>query len=204
MAGFDRLEERLENLINKVLNEVKRASPRWIFGYEFEKDIRNINSLLEKSNLRFEIESEDRLRIVKKRIVPYRNDDIARQRRKTRISSRARTEGSVEEQCVSYLLFYKVFGLWVLGDPFAGFISPLRGIKTQKIRRAIRHHQGLLATSATKGPDIGRSQRAMSLNSPWHWMPFPLRWPPGPSWKPHPLLDQRRTRAQATRSTSFH
>jgi len=47
---------------------MKRASPRWIFGYEFEQDLRKINTILQKSGLKFDVESEDRLvmRLIRK------------------------------------------------------------------------------------------------------------------------------------------
>jgi len=47
---------------------LKKASPRWIFGYEFEEDLRKINTVLQKSGLKFDVESEDRLvmRLIRK------------------------------------------------------------------------------------------------------------------------------------------
>jgi len=52
---------------------LKRASPRWIFGYEFEKDVRKINDLLSKSNLKFDIENGDRL-VLRMNITGMRRD----------------------------------------------------------------------------------------------------------------------------------
>lgn len=48
--------------ITRIL-ALKRASPRWIFGYDFAKGIDEINSHLSRVGLIFEIEDQDRLRM---------------------------------------------------------------------------------------------------------------------------------------------
>ena len=69
------LQNEMVNEIDKALKDnvylryvvrilaLKRASPRWFFGYEFENDLQKINMLLEQSGFRFKIESGDRLEI---------------------------------------------------------------------------------------------------------------------------------------------
>ncbi len=71
---IDSVLEHKQNLryVTRIL-ALKRASPRWIFGYDFERGIQEINALLEKCNLEFGVESGDRLQI---RII--RDSTIAR------------------------------------------------------------------------------------------------------------------------------
>lgn len=61
---IDSVLEHKPNLryVTRIL-ALKRASPRWIFGYDFEREIQEINALLGKCNLEFEVESGDRLQI---------------------------------------------------------------------------------------------------------------------------------------------